>query len=589
MPSRFYYDTGTGIPAAPIWTEELQWAKIRIIDTIQCPIFLEIWIADPNNTKQSAGTFQAYQRIKIDYTYQGVTSTTFYGRIEYIEPRYDEGSAQVIVIQAKDALQELQNRKLDFDFTDPTYGAVTNSAQLVDKLVQYCIYTEITYNTLAGGNFTVASGANSGYYITIDCGGGNLAWGSIIYDDVANTIIVVDHLVNEDLTNQVTAGDVITEYDGTGVVTGVTAVFGSLYRNIDTSVLDALVVAGGTSPVTGLGYYAGNTKSGLDAIQEVSNQDNSGGIYIYDFFVNNSAIPQFDYFLRGARDSDLTISYGVSETDVIKPMFESYEFPVSVREGATHIIAGGVDADGYLQRYTMLSGVGAGLATGRIAYNLKTFKDDVVIQKAQSAIVDLAILAQAEEKKIGGTDIQRGTVPIVGYPMNYTSGAVMRAGQIVLILNAKVASVNNTHMLVVEIDYEEPPGITTIELLGQARGKAKRSTEVIQSLSGMQRKADEGSAQTLGYFLLPGTGGVGPNNIKWGLDVTDAAGLKLVTHGRPDTPNAIFATPLAGGDLICNMGAFGPALIVNIQRVNPAPPPSLIAPGITWFTWLALW
>ena len=537
MPSNFYYDSGVGIPNAPTWTEEPQILKIRVVDTIGYPRFLEVWVADPDNSKQNAGTFSAYQRVKIDYTKEGSTGTIFYGRIEYLEPRYDSGYGQIIAIQAKDGLQEIANRTLNVDFTNAIYGGAANNAILVDKIIQYCIYTEIIYTNLAGGNFTVATDANAGYYIRITCGGGDFAYASIVYVDGANTKIAVDRLIHTNLTNQIANLDVITEYNGSGVATGVTAqVSGSVYRNIDTFLIDAIVAAGGTSPLNELGYYPTNSKYGLDALAEVALQDNSGGIYIYDFFTDNQNVPRFNYFRRASLNSGISISLGASETAVIKPMVEDYSFPQPIKEGATHIIAGGIDAGGILREYYRLAGAGAGVP-GQTAYNLKTFKDLVVIQKAQANTGDIAILASAEEDKMGGANFQRGEVRIIGFPYRWDTGFALRAGYLVRMVNPKIAAIHNTDMLTVEIDYEEPPGIATIELVSQTKGKTKSLWGFGENLVSTQRKGEEQNAQNVSFYQLPGdysysdrkgnlyvVGGIGGLAGGGGLRIVDSTG-----------------------------------------------------------------
>jgi len=480
MASRVYYDTA-GIPNAPTWTPVdtigiTNWIKIRIVDTINQPLFFEIWIADPNNTIQNAGTFYPFQRIRIDCERNGIYSAPIVGRIEYIDSKSDDSYGQYLILQCKDFCLELTNRIPDYDFTNSYWAsAATTKNELIARIIQYVCYTEIAYGAKAGAAFTI----NPNYYLLIDNGLGDQARCRTIFDNntgVTGTL-VVDHVEHEDLTNQIAAGDAITEYNATGVdgipkatdpgvATTATANVVSIYRTIDTAFVEAMA----TLAITNEGNFLGDSTPASDVIEEIAYSDTNGLTRGYDFYsdfgVAAATSQQFHYFRRATEASGMTLAYNTAETATIKAMHTDYYFPTSAKEFSTHIIAQGRDANNTIQTREGFSGT----LSGQLAWNIKTFKDTKIIQTQQGNTTDLAAVRDAGLAKLSSANIQRGTVRITGYPFRTDTNALLRVGQVVTISLPAVTAVDGSVPRVISIDYEEPPGIATIELLGNTGG-----------------------------------------------------------------------------------------------------------------------
>ena len=133
--------------------------KVRIDDEFMQPKFAEITIVDFDHALQNSPIFSPYQRIKIEDIES--EKVLFFGRLEFFDIQNKDGGTYLI-LQCKDYLSELQQGPVEHDFS----GALT-LGELVQDVVDYHTYTEISYSGLTGGNFTISEHENAGYWIAV--------------------------------------------------------------------------------------------------------------------------------------------------------------------------------------------------------------------------------------------------------------------------------------------------------------------------------------------------------------------------------------------------------------------------------------
>lgn len=111
MPSSFQYWTGAA------WTTENNRVSVHINDTLGFPMYLEVLIANPNSTRESAyQTDYQYVRFVEDRTGE----VLFFGRVEKTEPYWHPVFGQCLKIHTRDNLQELLKRPLNLNYTNFT-------------------------------------------------------------------------------------------------------------------------------------------------------------------------------------------------------------------------------------------------------------------------------------------------------------------------------------------------------------------------------------------------------------------------------------------------------------------------------------
>ena len=103
----FEYSNRSTIGTGPTetWTVEAEVLSFDLLDVAHRPRNLVIEISDPNNVKQNASRYTRYQRVRL----RDIRDRTiiFLGRVERIEPSYDQ---QTIKLICRDYLNELSER-----------------------------------------------------------------------------------------------------------------------------------------------------------------------------------------------------------------------------------------------------------------------------------------------------------------------------------------------------------------------------------------------------------------------------------------------------------------------------------------------
>jgi hypothetical protein len=202
-------------------------------------------------------------------------------------------------------------------------------------------------------------------------------------------------------------------------------------------------------------------RSIYDSLQTTISEGTVSGC---DYRVDDSDNPIFEYFVRGTKPAGgsangLTISLTDPVGDQTKRMLSDYNFSKQPAEVITRIVVRGQDANGVkMERTATNSDL---LAT----YGIQTEYVDTVYGASTGEYLQ----TRANElRNVFGHEVKRGKCKILGYPVYKVGGVYqnVRAGDVVRIKNT-LQSVDADYV-VVSIEYEEPPSITSLELLDAA-------------------------------------------------------------------------------------------------------------------------
>lgn len=126
MAHRFQYWDGAA------WQTEAHLVRWRWIDTLGYPAALEVTIGDRESTKEA--TYSDYQKVRmvdVDSTNR-INYVAFYGKLEVREPGWEAPFGQVLVLGARDNLQELIKRTVNTSYSGTTY---TTRSGLIAQIV----------------------------------------------------------------------------------------------------------------------------------------------------------------------------------------------------------------------------------------------------------------------------------------------------------------------------------------------------------------------------------------------------------------------------------------------------------------------
>ncbi len=430
--------------------------KVRIVDSFLLPKYAEITISDLNHEIQDSGVYSNYARIKIENTVSSLP--IFFGRVEFVEASNSSSEGPVLILQARDFLQELTENVVDRDFSGPS-----KIGTLIKNIIDYYTFTKIQYS--GAGGFTVQEYDNSGNWIATATGRARL----IHIDESTKTLVITDVVDADSFIN----GATITEYSDVEceTATGVSDTQdGALYHNIDTSEIPEL----GDIEITTAKNFLSSSNSPLDAITNLCLHASSTATY--HFFLeeadNESLFPQvFRLFARESRPASgpsangLTIKYEGADSDQERAMYSDYSFPIPEREIYTEAMAFSSDSDNNL--------ITSVKKAGEIAYELEIFKKrvyqdyDHYVQAGLNNSVDRFMALTGTES------IQRGIVSITDYPyfFVYPDYHIVHATEMVHVVNSRLAFTSSgVDMIITEIQYEEPQGSSTIALLQTTYG-----------------------------------------------------------------------------------------------------------------------
>ena len=192
----YYADPPTPLPVAGgsfgvfVWKKEAPasmsgtgagWAHLEYIDSLYEPASLEIWIADPGNTRLAVWS-QPYMLIKMVERITGVA--IFFGRVTYVEPKYDSELGSMIKVTAYDYLHELRETWMRQNQID----VLTHS-----NIVKMCVRAG-SYNRLQYVGAPLVINFTPGYWVEDRLPGGLVPTGlyaNIVSEDTTNDVIVV--------------------------------------------------------------------------------------------------------------------------------------------------------------------------------------------------------------------------------------------------------------------------------------------------------------------------------------------------------------------------------------------------------------
>lgn len=114
MTHKFQYWNGAA------WVTETQLLKFTYVDTLGYPAVLEVTLGNRESTKEA--TYDDYMKVRlVDLDSSSrVRYCMFYGKLEKREPQWDIALGQVLVLSARDNLQELSKRIVNSDYSVDT-------------------------------------------------------------------------------------------------------------------------------------------------------------------------------------------------------------------------------------------------------------------------------------------------------------------------------------------------------------------------------------------------------------------------------------------------------------------------------------
>ena len=465
--------------------------KVEISDKLFRPKYAKITIADPKNTIQNEGRYTAYQKIRILDT--NSNKPIFFGRIEFIKAS-NSRFGSTLSLQCRDFLSELDEASISKDFSGPNrLGA------LIKDIVDYYTYAELIYDGKSGGDFVASDYSTTpsgiGNWVKAGTGSGRIVQ-VVPATSTTGTLVLTDVISAEEFHDN----EDIAEYSDAGCTVGTSVVAkcnGALVSNIDTTTgidVDAGVIEEGTGK-----EFETASFSPLEAITQlcVSTPEEDVGDPVYTFFLEEGSAsslfpPVFRFFARESRPTSpvstngLTVKYeGTNDFDgKERAMFPNYKFPLQFREIYTEVFAIGnsisTDDDGK-STATSLSSSAKTTTTNATPHDLKINKKRLSQPPQASTDPDTAqdsLDAHAGTilDEVAAAAIQRGEVQVIKYPFFSTDAGstytVVRTGEMIRIDNSPVEinSATAFDMLVTSIEYEEPLGIASLDLLQTSKG-----------------------------------------------------------------------------------------------------------------------
>ena len=477
-PSKIYfenkdYDIGNGH-----WVLETDVIRHRVVDPLNQPRWAEIYIKDSDHQKQVNGYYNNFRRLVI---VDGETNKiTFLGRVEFCEvDNQPEGDGPTLKLQAKDHLAEYEYiAPIDHDFRGKFAGG------LFRAVAQYYRYTELILSDVQN-DFIV------GNYITAKTLGLEDGTAKIIYwDNTTNRLIItevsdyrvdvedwaafrIDNYIYECKKDPDTKELVYDEYyvpvptDNANY-----AKISEVIYNIDIKDLPTDVY-----PVS-YGNYTNNSMSVLKALQQIATQIDGNDFYIDNGSSTDSFDPDgtflypvsFHYSSRDVRIAEgLVMIFGYDLIEADTPITTinynpDYIFPIPEKERNTIIQVESTSDPTTGSTKIVGEAFNSELtATSRINKKLYTQNNDTVTTDK------LDSQAESIRANVNKT-AQRGIIKINKYPAYWNENegrwCILRAGDCVQIYNSRLSTVNNITMMVTSIDYEESPGVATIDLIG---------------------------------------------------------------------------------------------------------------------------
>ena len=148
MPAvRLEYVSAGDYTINPTWTEETNKIALSVIDELDMPMILKAIIANSGNTAGTSNTretiasggnraniYEQYKQVRVIEV--NTNRVLFYGKVEKTKPEYSPVYGQTLEIYARDNLNELLKRTINFDYIDTAgYGAGTSRSQFIADII----------------------------------------------------------------------------------------------------------------------------------------------------------------------------------------------------------------------------------------------------------------------------------------------------------------------------------------------------------------------------------------------------------------------------------------------------------------------
>ena len=511
------------------WVEETDKIKITIKDTaVGTPKFLQAYIINTitSTTHSKNAIYTPYKKIRVtDYASGAII---FLGRVDSAQSSYDISYGQILILTAKDFLQNYADRTPSSALS----SGVKIRSDLIDDLLDL-------YNTPSNDVVTMVGSSLSNETVTRDYKNSN-----------KTCLTVIEELAEEDpwtYKNWSVPGG--AAYRGSSLLP-------DPYTNL-TSLSSNIYYFGQPAPFAGLNLFDGVVFSAYSSISikyfngsimtpitvtqnntfaangplrwevpadwEPSTYMSYSGYYWVEItLVAGGLVPQFKiaslqcvgmsynmieggtyasptvalhYYRPGSFPTfptyGLTVSLGAAETDLVRTMLADYDFYTQGQETITQVISRGMANDGTIKTGTAPNITGyTALETSLDARKqLYDYVSGTNMAPADlQTYVDTRALNLLNNK---AAPIQRGSISIIKYPY-YTVGGVpyvVRAGHKIRV-NCPFRGMTG-YYTVSSIDYNDPDGLSKIELLSPTQG---RGSDVTQTTSMLQTFKTDGMA-----------------------------------------------------------------------------------------------
>ena len=247
--------------------------------------------------------------------------------------------------------------------------------------------------------------------------------------------------------------------------------------------------------------FRNSNKTAIQIIEEFAQEDpwdDALSGYGYDYCVSDTIpTPYFRYFQRnsippGGGSNGLTIQFEGIDAASVRTMLQDYSFTDTAKEIITRVTVQGIDKDGILRSQTATStNLENAYKIVKEKVEYVTVREDQTANQMTQAQVEAYLLTRANALlgTQGGTTV-RGEFSIVGYPYytDWTGKVLVRVGDLVRII---IASKNiNKDFRVIEVKYQEPPGIARMKVVSTDYGRTYSPYELTSVLQGLRSGQD---------------------------------------------------------------------------------------------------
>ena len=575
------------------WTEETARFKLTIINSLAGRVrMFEAIIADPKNVKEAIYT--PYRRVKI--VEKTSSSIIFLGRAEVSDPFYSNDYGQCLKVLCCDYLRELFDRILNSDYsgsplkrsalinqiiTDYSYaGNLTTNieasgssdtvakdytkcdkapVQVIEELAQEDFWTDENWsaawrwNAASWDNNTTEANSAGGIPFPFLS-----ATGQYFYlGQASNPFLGAEF----DLSTFGSYGAQTWQYWNGSSWSNLTisqsynfTADGTVRWDLPTDWAKRSFSAGDPhtlAPPDGTSrYWVRLSIASVATIAYVYQIKCIRGCG-YDYYVDDSQV--FQYFRRGSKPSGgpsasgLIIQFSTTETASIRAMLHDYSFCDAPKELITRVTVRGKAGDGTDQSYTATN------STLEVTYKVIKEKIEYVWGSDMDAATLLTYCTNRAKALLGtqaGT-ITRGECSIIRYPYYGVGKTLVNVGDLVRI-KCSLKSIDED-FIILEIKYEEPPGIARLKLISLVYGRSYSPFEFTTVLQGLRTGQDISVATARVQDLIAGTANIADASITSAKVVNLECGKVIITGATTLADwRSADQTKIDGGDIYAN-------------------------------------